>query len=114
MIAPLAARPLLVLSTLSAPDDNIPVEKGPEWGKAAPAGLLVILLLAVAVFFLVKNMNKQMRKVPDHFGDDPAPERGEAVDAGDAVAEGDDAAGADPGDDVHQDGARPDGGGITR
>ena len=80
-----------MLSTLSAPDDNIPVEKGPEWGKAAPIGLLVILLLAVAVFFLVKNMNKQMRKVPDHFGDDPAPERGDAVDgadAGDAVDEG--------------------------
>jgi len=140
MIAALAARPLLVLSALSAPDENIPVEKGPEWGKAAPAGLLVILLLAVAVFFLVKNMNKQMRKVPDHFGDDLAPEPGDAVDAGDsgdAIDSGDDAGGvgsaATPvpargreSGDVAQDGtqstrpdrAQPDGsqpdGGVTR
>ena len=41
--------------------------KGPEWGKAAPIGLLIILLLGLALFFLIKNMNKQFRKVPDSF-----------------------------------------------
>jgi len=58
---------------LAAPDDNIPPGKGPEWGKAAPIGLLIILLLGLALFFLIKNMNKQFRKVPASF-DPPAPE----------------------------------------
>lgn len=42
--------------------------KGPEWGKAAPIGLLVILLLCVAVFFLMRSMTRNMRRVPTHFG----------------------------------------------
>lgn len=40
---------------------------GPEWGKAAPIGLLIIVLLCVAVYFLVKSMNRNLRKVPDSF-----------------------------------------------
>jgi cytoskeletal protein RodZ len=45
-------------------------EYGPEWGKAAPIGLLVIVLMGVAVFLLIRSMNRQLRKVPDSF--DPA------------------------------------------
>ncbi len=63
-VAAIGARAGLLLA---APDDNIPPGKGPEWGKAAPIGLLIILLLGVSLFFLIKNMNKQFRKVPESF-----------------------------------------------
>ena len=66
---------------LAAPDDNIPPGKGPEWGKAAPIGLLIILLLGVALFFLIKNMNKQFRKVPASF-DPPSDDGVESADPG--------------------------------
>ncbi|EGD56431.1 hypothetical protein [Gordonia neofelifaecis] len=47
--------------------------KGPEFGKASPLGLLIILLLLVAVFLLIRSMNKQLRKLPDSFdADNPA------------------------------------------
>ncbi|MGQ0481411.1 MAG: hypothetical protein ACT4O0_10355 [Pseudonocardia sp.] len=57
----------------------------PEFGGSSPIGLVVILLLFVAVFFLVKSMNTHLRKVPESFdtphqagtSDDPA-----AADAG--------------------------------
>ncbi len=47
--------------------------KGAEWGKAAPVGLLIILLLCVAVFFLLRSMTRNMRKVPASF--DPPDDR---------------------------------------
>jgi hypothetical protein len=43
---------------------------GPEWGKAAPIGLLIVVLMCVAVYFLVKSMNRNLKKVPESF--DPA------------------------------------------
>lgn len=55
----------------SSPADVDPTTgHGPEWGKAAPIGLLVVVLLCVAVYFLVKSMNRNLRKVPESF--DPA------------------------------------------
>ncbi len=42
---------------------------GPEWGKAAPAGLLIWLFLGVALFFLVKSMNRHLRRVSKKFDD---------------------------------------------
>ncbi len=41
--------------------------RGPEWGKAAPVALLIILLLGVALFVLIRSMNAQLRKVPSEF-----------------------------------------------
>ena len=41
--------------------------KGPEWGKAAPIGLLVILLLVIATFFLLRSMVRKINKVPASF-----------------------------------------------
>lgn len=40
---------------------------GPEWGEAAPVGLLVIVLLCIALYFLVKSMNRNLKKVPESF-----------------------------------------------
>lgn len=43
--------------------------KGPDWGKASPIGLLVILLLAIALVFLLRSFTRHLKKVPDHFPD---------------------------------------------
>jgi hypothetical protein len=44
---------------------------GPEWGEAAPIGLLVIVLMCVAVYFLIKSMNRNLKKVPESFDEAP-------------------------------------------
>ena len=48
-----------------------------EADKAAPLGLFVILALAVATFFLVRSMIKQVKKVPPSF--DGRDDHGNAV-----------------------------------
>lgn len=63
--------------------------RGPEWGKAAPAGLLIWLFLGIALFFLIKSMNRHMKRVPKTFDTDEQPDAG--VDTRPA---GDDADGA--------------------
>jgi hypothetical protein len=37
---------------------------GPEWGKAAPAGLLIWLFLGAALFVIVKSMSRHIRRLP--------------------------------------------------
>lgn len=44
--------------------------RGPEWGKAAPAGLLIWLFMGVALFFLIKSMNRHIKRVPKTFDED--------------------------------------------
>lgn len=46
--------------------------RGPDYGKASPVGLLVLLLLLVGVFFLWRSMGRQIKKVPASF-DPPGP-----------------------------------------
>lgn len=57
----------LVLAAPQPGDYDPSTGKGPEWGKAAPIGLLVILLLGVAVFFLLRSFSRQLKKVPASF-----------------------------------------------
>ena len=45
---------------------------GPEWGKAAPIGLLVILLLGVACYFLARSFSRNIKRVPESFEAVPA------------------------------------------
>jgi hypothetical protein len=65
-------KPLMLLLAL-APDPPADVDpstgKGPEWGKAAPVGLLVILLLCIAVFFLLRSMTRRINRVPGEFAE---------------------------------------------
>ena len=67
--------------------------KGPEFGKASPVGLLIILVLLVAVFLLIRSMNKQLKKLPESFDtDNPEPDQAfdegtDRVDDGDSSAE---------------------------
>ena len=50
--------------------DDAPRDTGPDFGKASPFGLLVIVLLLVGTFLLVWSMNKHLRKLPKSFDRD--------------------------------------------
>jgi hypothetical protein len=36
-------------------------------GLAGPMGLLIIVLLAIATVFLIRNMNSRLRRLPERF-----------------------------------------------
>ena len=44
-----------------------PTKTGPDFGKASPVGLLIVVLLLIAVFVLVWSMNRHLKKARDHF-----------------------------------------------
>ena len=43
-------------------------------GLAGPMALLVILLLAVATIFLIRNMSKRIKRLPESFPEPEVPE----------------------------------------
>jgi hypothetical protein len=47
--------------------DTAPRNSGPDFGKASPFGLLVVVLLLISVMFLMRSMNRHLRKLPDSF-----------------------------------------------
>ena len=55
--------------------------RGPEFGKASPIGLLVVVLLLIAVFLLIRSMNARLRNLPDSF-DQEHPEPDQEFDEG--------------------------------
>lgn len=61
--------PMFVALTLLA---DKPSQTGPEFGKASPIGLLIVVLLLIATCVLVWSMNKHLKKLPETF--DPASE----------------------------------------
>jgi hypothetical protein len=67
--------------------DGAPHHTGPDFGKASPLGLLVVVLLLIATLFLLRSMNKQLRKVPKSFDRD-SPEPDQAADEGTDVVDG--------------------------
>ncbi len=46
-----------------------PTTTGPDFGKASPVGLLIVVLLLIAVLLLGWSMNRQLKKVPKSFDD---------------------------------------------
>ena len=58
----------LTLVTLLAQDP--PRQTGPDFGKASPFGLLVLVLLLIGTFLLVWSMNRHLKKLPKSF-DEP-------------------------------------------
>ena len=61
--------------------DDTPRNTGPDFGKASPFGLLIVVLLMIATFFLVWSMNKHLRKLPKSVDRQrPAPDQ--ALDEG--------------------------------
>lgn len=64
-LAELVNRSVTAVVAAAPPTEPDPLAgKGPEWGKAAPSGLLVWLFLGIALFLLIKSMNKHLRRVP--------------------------------------------------
>lgn len=43
------------------------VNRGPDYGKASPVGLLIVVLLLLGVFALIRSMNRHLKKVPSSF-----------------------------------------------
>ncbi|MFN3339430.1 MAG: hypothetical protein ACK40Z_07005 [Dietzia sp.] len=49
---------------------------GPEFGKASPIGIPVVLLLLIATVMLIRNMNKHIKNLPETFDTDhPEPDQ---------------------------------------
>ncbi|HWF28839.1 MAG TPA: hypothetical protein VG327_10760 [Mycobacterium sp.] len=61
--------------------DGAPHNNGPDFGKASPLGLLVVVLLLIATLLLLRSMNRQLKKVPKTF-DPEHPEPDQAADEG--------------------------------
>ena len=64
-----------------------PRKTGPDFGKASPFGLLIVLVLLIGTFALVWSMNRHLRKLPESF-DRAHPEPDQAADEGTVPAEG--------------------------
>ncbi|OBJ47656.1 hypothetical protein [Mycobacterium sp. 1423905.2] len=58
-----------------------PRNTGPDFGKASPLGLLVVIVLVIATLLLLRSMNRQLKKVPESF-DRQHPEPDQAADEG--------------------------------
>lgn len=71
-----------------------PRNNGPDFGKASPVGLVVVVLLVIATLFLLRSMNHQLKKVPESF-DRQNPEPDQAADEGTDAVDGH-LPGADP------------------
>lgn len=54
---------------------------GPEFGKASPIGLVLILLLLIGTVLLVRSMNKRIKNLPATF-EPEHPEPDQAADDG--------------------------------
>ena len=52
--------------------DDAPRNTGPDFGKASPFGLVIVVLLLIGTFLLVWSMNRHLRKLPKSF-DHPEP-----------------------------------------
>lgn len=78
----------LVATAAAWQADGPPRHTGPDFGKASPVGLLIVVLLLISTLFLLRSMNRQLKKVPESF-DPKHPEPDQAADEGtDAVDRG--------------------------
>ena len=71
----------LTLAAVAVLADDTPRRTGPDFGKASPLGLLVVVLLLIATFFLVRSMNRHLKKLPESF-EQTHPEPDQAADDG--------------------------------
>jgi len=61
--------------------DNTPRNTGPDFGKASPFGLLIVVLLLIGTFALIWSMNRHLKRLPERF-DREHPEPDQAADEG--------------------------------
>ena len=71
----------VLLSVVTLLAEETPRDTGPEFGKASPLGLFVIVMLLVGTFLLVWSMNRHLRRLPESF-DREHPEPDQAADDG--------------------------------
>lgn len=79
MLARIPVEDTTALVVAQPPTSNDPGGQKDDFGKSSPLGLLLLVLFFIAVFFLVRSMNKHLRNLPASF-DDPAPTDGEGDD----------------------------------
>lgn len=44
-----------------------PANTGPDFGKASPVGLLVVVLLLIGLVLLALSMNRHLKRLPQSF-----------------------------------------------
>jgi hypothetical protein len=64
----------MVVQPSPVPGPEDPGGRGEDFGKSSPFGFLVLILFFVAVAFLIRSMNKHLKRVPASFNE---PERHE-------------------------------------
>ncbi|WP_063920678.1 hypothetical protein [Nocardia mikamii] len=72
---------------------------GPEFGKASPLGLVIILVLLAGTVLLIRSMNKHIKRLPADFSrehPEPDQEADEGTEHGVAGEDGDAADGDAP------------------
>lgn len=82
---------LTVITGLLA--DNTPRNSGPDFGKASPVGLLIVVLLLIGTLLLVRSMNRHLKKLPESFDRDNR-EPDQAADDGTVETENNDGKGS--------------------
>jgi hypothetical protein len=68
--------------------DEAPKDTGPDFGKASPFGLLIVVLLLIGTFLLVRSMNRHLKRLPESF-DRKSPEPELPADEGTAEPDAD-------------------------
>ena len=71
--------PMFVALTLLA---DKPSQTGPEFGKASPIGLLIVVLLLIATCVLVWSMNKHLKRLPKTFDTEAEQDQAGTADGG--------------------------------
>jgi len=61
--------------------DGPPRNTGPDFGKASPFGLLIVVLLLICTGLLVWSMNRHLKRLPERF-ERTSPEPDQAADDG--------------------------------
>lgn len=74
----------LGLQLLAEPPSNT----GPEFGKASPTGLIIVVLLLIGTILLVRSMNRHLHRLPTSF-DRENPSADQAVENGTAGEDAD-------------------------
>jgi hypothetical protein len=64
----------MVAQPSSPPRPEDPGGRGEDFGKSSPLGFLVLILFFVAVAFLIRSMNKHLRRVPASFDKPDVPD----------------------------------------
>ncbi|MFE3193623.1 hypothetical protein ACFXHA_31800 [Nocardia sp. NPDC059240] len=64
----------MTLMLLAQGTNNSPT--GPEFGKASPLGLVIVLVLLAGTILLIMNMNKHIKRLPAEFSPEhPEPDQ---------------------------------------